>query len=52
MTADRLYERRWALALLDRVLARLKPEFASVGKQILFEELKPSLSGGKCYTPK
>ncbi|EDY17566.1 RNA polymerase, sigma-24 subunit, ECF subfamily [Chthoniobacter flavus Ellin428] len=47
MTADRFYERRWALTLLDRVLARLRREFAAVGKETLFEEFKPSLSGGK-----
>jgi DNA-directed RNA polymerase specialized sigma24 family protein len=47
MTADRLYERRWALTLLEQVLARLKREFAAVGKEMLFEELKLSLTGGR-----
>ena len=47
MTADRLYERRWALTLLEQVLARLKREFGAAGKETLFEELKPSLTGGR-----
>ena len=47
MTADRLYERRWALTLLEQVLARLKREFGAAGKETLFEELKPTLTGGR-----
>ena len=44
-TADRLFERRWALTLLDRVLAQLREEFASDGKPALFDALKGTLSG-------
>ncbi|MBM4050253.1 MAG: sigma-70 family RNA polymerase sigma factor, partial [Planctomycetes bacterium] len=32
MTADRIYERRWALTLLDEVLKRLREEYAADGK--------------------
>jgi RNA polymerase sigma-70 factor (ECF subfamily) len=39
-TPERIYERRWALALLDQVLARLADEFRQVGKASFFETLK------------
>jgi len=47
MTADRIFERRWALTLLEQVLVRLRKEFAAVGKDRLFEELKAALTGEK-----
>jgi RNA polymerase sigma factor (sigma-70 family) len=47
MTADRIYERRWALTLLEQVLARLRREFLAAGREKLFEELKPALTGEK-----
>lgn len=40
-----MFERQWALALLDRVLARLRDEFARKAQQRQFERLKPFLSG-------
>ena len=43
-TADQIYERRWALALLDQVLARLGDEYATAGKAALFERLKALLT--------
>jgi RNA polymerase sigma-70 factor (ECF subfamily) len=46
-TPDHLYERRWALMLLDRVLERLKAEHASEGKSLMFEELKGTLEAGR-----
>jgi RNA polymerase sigma-70 factor (ECF subfamily) len=46
LTPERLFERRWALALLDRVLARLQAEFDEGGKTRLFEALKGALAGG------
>ena len=45
--AERLYERRWALILLDRVLKRLQAEFAAAGKTQLFDPLQPFLVGEK-----
>ena len=47
MTADRLYERRWALTLLDEVLAKLRNEYDSTGKGTLFEALKGTITGEK-----
>jgi len=47
MSPEALYERRWALALLDRVLNRLEAEFAAAGKQALFQGLEHFLAGDK-----
>ena len=44
MTAQRVFERRWALTLLDRVLGRLQTEYAAGGKAELFERLKDCLT--------
>jgi RNA polymerase sigma factor (sigma-70 family) len=43
-TADQIYERRWALALLDQVLTRLGDEYRADGNTILFERLKALLT--------
>jgi RNA polymerase sigma-70 factor (ECF subfamily) len=45
LTAERVYERGWALATLDCVIARLADEFARLGKETLFERLKTTLTG-------
>jgi RNA polymerase sigma-70 factor (ECF subfamily) len=42
-SAEFAFERRWALSLLDRALARLKTEFESSGKTFEFVALKASL---------
>jgi RNA polymerase sigma-70 factor (ECF subfamily) len=44
-SADRLYERRWALTLLERVLARLREEHATAGKAKQFDALKAFIGG-------
>jgi len=44
LTAEKLYERRWALTLLDRVLERLRQELVASGKEALFDQLKGCLS--------
>jgi RNA polymerase sigma-70 factor (ECF subfamily) len=44
LTPERLFERQWAITVLDRVLAGLQAEFAAQGKQPLFEELKQFLA--------
>lgn len=47
-TPDQAFERRWALTLLDHVLAELQKEYAAEGKSEQFETLKPCLlSEGK-----
>ena len=40
LTPERVYERRWAQAVVDRVLAQLRNEFAGAGKAVRFELLK------------
>jgi RNA polymerase sigma-70 factor (ECF subfamily) len=44
LTADKIFERRWALTLLDQVLRRLREEYTSSGREKLFEQLKPTLT--------
>ena len=51
-TPESLFERRWALSLLEHVLTRLRAEFAAVGKSDQFEMIVPFLnqdSGDKRY---
>jgi RNA polymerase sigma factor (sigma-70 family) len=50
-TADEVYERRWVLALLDRVLATLRSEFSAVGKDADFDLLKPHLGAARGEIP-
>ena len=45
MTPERLFDRRWALTLLDRVIGLLGEEYAHAGKSPLFERLKDALIG-------
>ena len=43
-SADRIYERRWALTLLEQVLTRLESDYRSAGSSKLFDGLKEFLS--------
>ena len=43
-TPEKVFERRWALTLLERVLRQLRGEFVRDGKEKLFEQLKPTLT--------
>ncbi len=45
--ALQLYERRWAMTVLDRALARLQEEWAAAESQDLFDQLLPFLVGEK-----
>jgi len=40
MTAEMIYERRWALTVLERVLSRLKDEYLAADNAALFDALK------------
>ena len=44
LTADQIYERRWALSVLDQVLARLGEEYRAAGNIQLFDRLQKSLT--------
>jgi RNA polymerase sigma-70 factor (ECF subfamily) len=43
LTPERLFDRSWALTVLDNAMARLKAESAEAGRQDLFESLVPYL---------
>ena len=43
VTAEMIYERRWALTILEHVLSRLKDEYRAVGNAALFDSLKQLL---------
>jgi RNA polymerase sigma-70 factor (ECF subfamily) len=47
---DKIFERRWAMTLLEQVMAALQAEFLASGKALLFEELKQFLSGDEDHT--
>jgi RNA polymerase sigma-70 factor (ECF subfamily) len=44
-TPERIFERRWALSMLDRVVERLRNEFVHHGRAEHFEQLKLLLLG-------
>jgi len=43
LSADRIYERRWALTLMEQVLRRLRDEYVMAGNAELFDLLKQLL---------
>jgi RNA polymerase sigma factor (sigma-70 family) len=43
LSPDQIYERRWALTVLERVLSRLKDEYRAAGNAALFDSLKELL---------
>jgi RNA polymerase sigma factor (sigma-70 family) len=51
VTAEKMFERRWALTLLEQVLARLRAEYTGDGKTRTFEQLKSTLTGERRSVP-
>lgn len=47
LTPDQLYERRWAMTILDQAMADLEAEHVRAGKAELFARLNGSLLGAK-----
>ena len=43
LTADQIYERRWAFTLLEQVMARLRDEYRSAGNLRFFDPMKKML---------
>ena len=43
LTAEKIFQARWALALLDEAMSVLSAEYASQGKIAILEALKPFL---------
>lgn len=46
MTPERVFERRWALAVLDQVLSRLREDYVARGEGAVFAALEHLLVGG------
>jgi RNA polymerase sigma-70 factor (ECF subfamily) len=44
---DKIFERRWAMLLLDKALVRLQQEHIQEGKRVVFEALKDCLTGSR-----
>jgi RNA polymerase sigma-70 factor (ECF subfamily) len=51
LTAERIYERRWAMALLETTLAKLREEYSDGDKLKLFDRLKAYLGGDRRNVP-
>jgi RNA polymerase sigma factor (sigma-70 family) len=43
LTADQIYERRWAFTVLEQVMARLREEYHSAGNARFFDQMKKML---------
>lgn len=50
-TPDQMFERQWALTLLQTVLLRLRQDYTRDGKGALFEKLESSLVGSRETQP-
>lgn len=51
ITAERIFERQWALTLLENAMRRLKQEFDESGRSAQFEALKAHLGADDQRTP-
>jgi RNA polymerase sigma-70 factor (ECF subfamily) len=51
VTPEQIFERRWALTLLEKVLQRLQQEYQSAGKGDVFASLSPCLAGERTALP-
>jgi len=47
ITPDKLYDRRWAMTVLEQVMAKLRNEMRAEGKTDQFDQLKAFLAGNK-----
>jgi len=50
-SAEKLFDRAWALATLEATLGRLRQEFVAAGKEDLFDKLKGTLTGQDDHIP-
>lgn len=50
LTPERDFDRQWAIALIDSVLAQLRTQFAEAGDELKFELMKPFLQGSSFQT--
>jgi RNA polymerase sigma-70 factor (ECF subfamily) len=47
LTAEKIFDRRWALTVLEQTVARLREEYVAAGRTDLFDELKHFPPGSK-----
>jgi RNA polymerase sigma-70 factor (ECF subfamily) len=45
LTPEKIFDRRWAIDLLNLVLNRLQSDYDKSGKSLLFQKLRPALTG-------
>lgn len=50
LTPEKMFEKQWALSLLEHVLSRLHAELVADGKSALFDALKDTLTGVRSTT--
>ena len=50
-TPERIFERQWALAVIEQSMARLRERYAASGKESHFDEMKIFLTGEKRPVP-
>ena len=48
---EALFERRWAVTILERAMTRLRQEFAATGRTVEFEQLEAYLTGSEPTAP-
>jgi len=51
MSADRIYERRWALTLIEQTVGNLRKEYVTAGKTRDFDQLKVFLTADRDTIP-
>lgn len=51
LSPDKIFEKRWAAALLEQVLVWLGEEYAAQGRRQLFDQLKVTVWGNKDVAP-
>jgi RNA polymerase sigma-70 factor (ECF subfamily) len=51
LTPERIYERRWAMTILDQTMRRLEDECGAAGRGALFAAVKPVLAGEDPTSP-
>lgn len=51
LSAERIYERQWAMTLLEQALARLRAEYRAARKEAEFEQLKGTLTAERGAIP-
>lgn len=51
LTADQVFERQWAITLLESVMQRLAREYENSGRGTLFSELRFAITGEKSALP-